>query len=448
MYNAPSGNVRQDSVAPLREGLPDCSWVGSMDKLIQSFLKFCHSPVGAVGMMAYIILIANLVLLLNMEGIFKLILNQNVSGIYWEIADAILLTLICTPALNILILRPMQEQQTTLQLQFNELRVAAATFECQEGVLITDADKNILRVNHSFTRISGYTSAEAVGKTPALLTSGRQDPEFYRRMWATIEREKCWSGEIWNRRKNGRTYPEWLTITAVYGENGEVINYVGIFTDITRRKAAEAEIHNLAFYDPLTHLPNRRLLNDRLIQTMATSRRSGRYGAVMFIDMDNFKPLNDLYGHNAGDLLLIEAAQRISQCVREVDTVARFGGDEFVVILGELDSDENASMARASIIAEKIRAALSEPYLLNIQKDEKAKSMTVEHRCTSSVGVTLFVNHQGSHDDILKWADIAMYRAKENGRNQVSFYTPLSCSIQNVEAEEDGTHALQATNLS
>lgn len=406
-----------------------------MKKLILKFLGFCHSPVGAVGMMAYIILIANLALLLTIEGVFKLIFDQNVAGIYWEIAEAILLTLVCIPALHVLILRPMQEQQATLQRQFSELRIAATTFECQEGVLVTDADKKILQVNHSFTRISGYTSAEAVGKTPALLASGRQDKGFYDQMWATIEREKCWSGEIWNRRKNGRTYQEWLTITAVHGENGNVINYVGIFTDITQRKAAEAEIHNLTFYDPLTHLPNRRLLNDRLIHTMATSRRSGRYGAVMFIDMDNFKPLNDQHGHNAGDLLLIEAAQRIRQCVREVDTVARFGGDEFVVIMGELDSNEEDSKARANIIAEKVRATLSEPYALSIQKDERIKAMTVEHRCTSSIGVTLFINHQGSHEDVLKWADIAMYRAKDNGRNQISFFTPLNVNV-NVQKVE------------
>lgn len=407
-----------------------------MYRLPAKFLTFCRSPVGTVGMMAYIILVANLVLLLTKEGVFRLIFDQNAAGIYWEIAYAIFPTLICIPALNVLILRPMQQQQVTLRQQYNELRIAATTFDGQDGVMVTDADKNILKVNHSFTKITGYSSEEAVGKTPKLLTSGRHGKEFYERIWATIAREKSWAGEIWNRRKNGKIFPEWLTIYSVFDENGKVINYVGVFSDITQRKAAEAEIHNLAFYDSLTHLPNRRLLNDRLIQTMATSRRSARYGAVMFIDLDNFKPLNDLYGHNAGDLLLIEAAARLSHCVREVDTVARFGGDEFVVILAELDTGESDSIARVNLIAEKIRTALSKPYSLTIQKDEKVKPITVEHRCTSSIGVTLFINHQGSHEDILKWADIAMYRAKDNGRNQISFYNPLSGSIQHECSRE------------
>lgn len=408
-----------------------------MSELPQKFLKFIHSPVGAVGMMAYIILIANLVLLLVVEGVFKLIFSQSFSGIPWGVAHAVLLTLICIPALSSLILRPMKQQQTILQQQFNELRIAAATFECHDGVIVTDADRKIIKVNHAFTVITGYTSDEAVGKTPAMLGSGRQDKDFYQRMWTIIEREKCWSGEILNRRKNGKIYPEWLTITSVHDDKGDVVNYVGIFSDITRRKAAETEVHNLAFYDELTDLPNRRLLTDRLIKAMAASRRSGLYGAVMFIDLDNFKPLNDQYGHNAGDLLLIEAAKRLKRCVREVDTVARFGGDEFVVILGELDADERDSAARANIIAEKIRVVLSEPYLLSIQKDEKVRPIAVEHRCTLSIGVALFVNHQGSHEEILNRADAAMYRAKQNGRNQISFYTPCHGLHAKSDSDED-----------
>lgn len=190
-----------------------------------------------------------------------------------------------------------------------------------------------------------------------------------------------------------------------------------IIHDITERKLAEARIHNLAFYDALTQLPNRRLLNDRLGQAVITSKRSGLYGALMFLDLDNFKPLNDKHGHKVGDLLLIEAARRISRCIRETDTAARFGGDEFVVMLNELDSDAAESTAQASIVAEKIRAALSAPYLLVPTNDDHPES-AVGHRCTSSIGVVIF-NHQASPEDILKWADMAMYEAKNAGRNRV-----------------------------
>jgi len=207
-----------------------------------------------------------------------------------------------------------------------------------------------------------------------------------------------------------------------FDESGKPLRSVGTVQDITAQKQAEEKISNLAFYDPLTQLPNRRLLNDRLGQMMATSKRSGHYGALMFLDLDNFKPLNDTYGHAVGDLLLIEAARRIAGCVREADTVARIGGDEFVVLLGELDADKAESTAQAGIVAEKIRSTLAEPYLLAVQQESGAET-TVEHHCTSSIGVVLFINHQGSPEDILKWADMAMYQAKERGRNRVHFYS-------------------------
>ena len=414
--------------AVLKSRLPAVSLPVSeqMNNLGAMFLKICRSPVGAVGMMAYIILVANLAMLLAIEGVFKLTLDQNVSGFYWEFLNAMLTVVICIPALNVFVLRPMLEQQEKLHKQYNELCIAAVTFESQQGIMITDADKNILKVNQSFTKITGYTSEEAKGKKLSILVPGHQDEEFYSRMLDAIELGINWQGEISSRRKNGKEFPMSLTITAVVGEDGQVTNYIGVFTDITQQKLAETEIHNLAYYDPLTHLPNRRLLNDRLVMTTAASRRSGRYGAVMFIDLDNFKPLNDMHGHVAGDLLLIEAARRITQCVREVDTVARFGGDEFVVILGDLDIDENGSVAQANIVAEKIRASLAEPYCLVLQKKEKSKHITVEHRCTSSIGVTLFADH---HETLIKEADIAMYQAKNNGRNQISF---LNNRVENI----------------
>ena len=209
--------------------------------------------------------------------------------------------------------------------------------------------------------------------------------------------------------------------TPVIDESGKVLGTAGFARDITERKAAEEKIHNLAFYDALTKLPNRRLLNDRIGQTMVASKRSGNYGALMFLDLDNFKPLNDTHGHDVGDLLLVEVAHRIASCVREVDTVARFGGDEFVVMLSELDVEKDESAEQVGTVAEKIRATLAEPYFLTFKQEGDAE-ITIVHHCTSSIGVALFINHEAGPEDVLKWADIAMYQAKEGGRNRVHFY--------------------------
>ncbi|MDO9012444.1 MAG: diguanylate cyclase [Gallionella sp.] len=303
------------------------------------------------------------------------------------------------------------------------LRIAATAFESQESMVITDINGVIMRVNQAFTETTGYTAEEAVGQTTRLLKSGRHDADFYREMWKIVQRDGKWQGEIWDRRKNGEIYPKLLTISAVKGRDGITTHYVGADHDITKRKAAEKEINNLAFYDSLTRLPNRRLLNDRLGKAMAASKRSGRYGAVMFLDLDNFKPLNDLHGHNVGDLLLIEVARRIASCVREMDTVGRFGGDEFVVLLSELDEGKAESITQAGIVAEKIRASLNDPYVLKVQYEGKAE-IIVRHHCTSSIGVVMFVNHESGMEDILKCADMAMYQAKEAGRNLIRFYEP------------------------
>lgn len=202
---------------------------------------------------------------------------------------------------------------------------------------------------------------------------------------------------------------------------GQPLLVVVVSHDITERKKIEETIRNLAFYDTLTQLPNRRMLDDRLGQAMAASKRNGKYGALLFLDLDNFKPLNDQYGHNVGDLLLIEVARRITSCVREVDTVARFGGDEFVVMLSTLEEDKEASTQQAAIVAEKVRIALAEPYLIKI-KPEGGSEIEIEHHCTSSIGVALFFDQEASQEDIIKWADLAMYRAKEDGRNLIRFH--------------------------
>jgi len=301
-------------------------------------------------------------------------------------------------------------------------RIAATAFESQEGMFVTDATRNILSVNRAFSAITGYSAEEAVGQNPRMFKSGRQDAAFYAAMTDSIQRHGRWQGEIWNRRKNGELYPEWLMITSVKDASGQVTNYVAALTDITLRKQAEDEIKNLAFHDALTQLPNRRLLNDRLRQAMAASKRSAYYGALMFLDLDNFKPLNDAYGHEVGDLLLVEVAQRLKACVREMDTVARFGGDEFVVMLGHLDPDGAEATAQAHSAAQNIRTALSQPYALALQHEGIADTV-VEHHCTVSIGVTLFSNQEARPDDLLKWADVAMYKAKEAGRNTVCFYS-------------------------
>lgn len=295
-----------------------------------------------------------------------------------------------------------------------DLRVAATAFESQQGMLITDDRNVILRINRAFTDITGYTAEEAVGRTPHMLSSGRHDAAFYAAMWATVQRTGSWQGEVWNRRKNGEVYPQWLSITAVKGAAGDITHYVGALNDITLRKAAEEEIKYLAFYDFLTHLPNRRLLLDRLQQTLATNARSGRKGALLFIDLDNFKDLNDTLGHNQGDLLLQQAAQRLIICVREGDTVARLGGDEFVVMLDDLSENAQEAATQAEIVGEKILEALNQPYMLADR----------EYQSTSSIGITLFRDHQENMDELLKQADLAMYQAKAAGRNGLRFFDP------------------------
>ena len=301
---------------------------------------------------------------------------------------------------------------TPTKLAEEELRIAATAFEAQQGMLITNADQVILRVNHSFSSVTGYSSTDAVGQTPRLLKSGRHDSVFYAAMWAQINDKGAWAGEIWNRRKNGEVYPEWLTITAVRNEYGTVTHYVGTLTDISQRKATEDEFRHLAFYDALTRLPNRRLLLDRLQQALAASARSGRQGALLFLDLDNFKQLNDTRGHDIGDLLLQQVANRLASCIREEDTAARFGGDEFVIMLGDLSTTIAESKIQAETVAHKILASLRTPYDLG---DER-------YRTTASIGITLFENHEATPFELLKQADLAMYAAKGAGRDTIAFF--------------------------
>ncbi|MGO9770906.1 MAG: EAL domain-containing protein [Roseiarcus sp.] len=296
-----------------------------------------------------------------------------------------------------------------------QLRIAATAFEAQEGIVITDADKVILRVNRAFTEITGYASDDVVGKTPSMLQSDRHDAAFHRAMWDRVAKEGSWQGEIWHRRKGGEIFPEWLNITAVKRDHGEITHYVGTLVDITERKAAEDKIEYLAFYDPLTQLPNRRLFLDRLQQALAGCGRSRRKGALLFIDLDNFKILNETSGHDVGDRLLVEVARRLAACVRNGDSVARLGGDEFVVLLEDLSENAQEAAAQAKAAGEKILAALAGPYTI---------AGRVRHS-TPSIGVTLFADAGDSLDELLKQADIAMYQAKSAGRNTLRFFDPV-----------------------
>ena len=434
----------------------------------------------------------------------------------------------------------------------SKLQIAASVFShAREGITITDASGTIIDVNDSFTRISGYAREEVLGQNPRILRSGRHDSAFYVAMWGSLIANGFWSGEIWNRRKDGEVFPEQLTICAMRDPQGVNLGYIALFSDITERKRAqdalrqseekhrqlidnshdiiftldvdgvftfvspswnshlghpldqvlghsfmpfvhpddlgtcmtalqnlfatgqrlqdieyrvkhqngtwrwfsanaspqrdindrvfafegnakditehktlEARVHHMAYFDALTGLPNRRMLHDRLGQAMATSKRSGLYGALMFLDLDNFKSLNDLHGHAMGDLLLIEVARRLTECLREMDTVARFGGDEFVVMLSELDAHKAVSTEQARGVAEKIRASLAVPYFLT-ESQPGQQNKTLQHHCSVSIGVVVFVDHEISTSDLLRWADEAMYQAKDAGRNAIRFYVPL-----------------------
>jgi diguanylate cyclase (GGDEF)-like protein/PAS domain S-box-containing protein len=295
-----------------------------------------------------------------------------------------------------------------------QLSIAAIAFESQEGIFISDANNIILKVNRSYTLITGYSAEEVIGKTPNILKSGRHDNHFYALMWDSINHSGSWIGEIWNRRKNGELFPCQLNITAVKDTKNAVTNYVATMIDISLSKAASDEIKMLAFYDSLTLLPNRRMLTERLIQALAASARSGRTGAILFLDIDHFKNINDTLGHDVGDVFLKEVAKRLTSCVRAGDTVARLGGDEYVVLLEGLHSEAMIAASEVEACAMKILDTLSQTYQLDAH----------QYYSTVSIGVVLFDKSSSSIDELLKHADIAMYEAKNSGRNTLRFFDP------------------------
>lgn len=320
-----------------------------------------------------------------------------------------------------------------------DLRIADAAFNAQEGMFVTDRDGTILRVNRGMIDNTGFAATELVGHTPRVLKSGRHDETFYREMWAALKSQGQWRGEIWGRRKNGEMYPKWLTISAVRNEIGEITHYVGTQFDITERKQAEERIKDLAFYDQLTRLPNRSLLRDRLRQAMAAGTRSRCHGALLLIDLDDFKQINDTQGHHAGDLLLRQVASRLNLSVREEDTVARLGGDEFVIVLTGLGVVAEQAAKKAEFIAEKVLASLGAPF----EFGDRA------HTCTASIGVALFRGQEVAADDLMKQADLTMYKAKAAGRNLVRFFDPAmaAAALRRSELEAALRIALQESQF-
>jgi len=291
-----------------------------------------------------------------------------------------------------------------------------------EGIYQTNLSGQYLNFNPALARIYGYESPEDLARSISDIQNQLYVDPGKRREFIDLMRE---FGSVQNfeariYRKNGDII--WITENAreVHDKSGNILFYEGTVEDITGRKQMEDQVHQLAYYDALTQLPNRRLLNDRMNQAMSAGRRNKYYGAMIFLDLDNFKPLNDTHGHAVGDLLLVEVATRLKNCVREMDTVSRFGGDEFVVMLGKLETDKAASISQAATVAEKIRTALALPYRLAINQSGHAGTV-IEHQCTSSIGVVLFSGLDSSQEEIHKRADMAMYQAKQAGGNSVWF---------------------------
>nr|WP_246589915.1 EAL domain-containing protein [Marinobacterium ramblicola] len=292
----------------------------------------------------------------------------------------------------------------------SELRQAATVFlSSHEGVVIASLQGDVLAVNPAFTSITGYSQEEIRGQNLNILQSGRQSSGFYDEMWSAIQQRGFWRGEIWNRRKSGEIYPEWLTISTVFDEQGDPVNYVGVFSDISVIKQSQEQLEYLAYHDPLTALPNRAMMRDRLGHAVERLHRSGGQGAVMFLDLDRFKSVNDSYGHRAGDRVLREVARRLKTRLREGDTLARLGGDEFVVLLEDLVNPQSVAAVASDLIA-----LFDELFDIG---DGRHVSLGL------SIGICLFPEDAGRTDEILQYADAALYQAKEGGRNTYRFYT-------------------------
>ena len=310
------------------------------------------------------------------------------------------------------------------------VKLSQAVEQSPANIVITDLEGRIEYVNAAFVRDTGYTREELLGANPRILKSGKTPPEAYATLWAALSSGRTWEGEFINRRKDGAEYAESAIVAPVRDAAGVITHYLAVKQDVTDRKRAEAKIHSLAYFDPLTGLPNRRLLMDRLEQALLAGRRAQAQGALLMLDLDNFKALNDTRGHDVGDQLLKEVARRLVGCVRQEDTVARLGGDEYVVILENLGRDEATAAHLAEMIAEKVRIALSQPYVLNDGDDH--------YEATASIGITLFQDGEVSSETLLKQADVALYQAKDAGRNLIRFFNLAMQAEIDARAELEG----------
>lgn len=318
----------------------------------------------------------------------------------------------------------IEKSRMTEQLRDSEAHFRLLTEQVSDVIWRQDRNHVFTYISPADERLRGCCANEVIGQhVSSLLTDEGMNTfkQLHQEAEQRGEATEAMTFELQQRCKDGRLIWTEVLSTPERDAQGKITGYHGVTREITERKEMQDRVKELAFFDPLTHLPNRRLLDDRLKQTMASSSRTGRYGALIFLDLDNFKPLNDSHGHDAGDLLLVEVAQRLKACVREMDTVVRIGGDEFVVMLSELKSDRAESRLQAGVIAEKVRHALAQPYNLTVRR-EGLPDITVEHHCSASLGVALFVNHDTNQTNVLKWADAAMYAAKEAGRNQIRFH--------------------------
>lgn len=300
----------------------------------------------------------------------------------------------------------------------------AALQACADAIAITDLNAVIKWVNPAFCALTGYSESEVLGiKLPEMVNAAQHDKEIYPSLWETIRSGQYWRGEIINQNKNGDLYHEQISITPIISDIKSITHFVVVKQDISERKEIEAQIQQLAFYDPLTQLANRRLLVDRLEYAINSSQRTRKYGALLFLDLDRFKPLNDTFGHDVGDHLLVEVAQRLKASVRQQDTVARLGGDEFVVLLLELDADPKLAGIQAEQVAKKIQFKMLEPYTLQANREQG--DSPIHYELTVSIGINLFMDQESSGHKLLKQADIAMYEAKHQGNNNICFFRKL-----------------------
>jgi len=312
----------------------------------------------------------------------------------------------------ILVLSRLKTALTKLHKNERAMGLAATVFEhSPEGIVLSDANNKILQINAAFSKVTGYSTEDIIGQNPGILSSGRQSAEFYQDMWQTIHTQGKWSGELYNRRKNGEVYPERLTIIAIKNNQNKLTHHIAIFNDLSEQKKAEQHIHFLAHYDPLTQLANRSLFTERLQQAISKSQRNHKSIALLFIDLDRFKEVNDSYGHKAGDQLLIQVANDIKSCIRDSDSVARLGGDEFIITLEDLSHDE--LIASTPIVASKVLTALAHKYRLEM----------AHAYIGASIGIAFYPEDALTADTLLQCADMAMYHAKEQGKNNYQFYS-------------------------